>query len=132
MSVEHLKDYDFKSGQSGNLAGRPKGSVGGRALLLARFDKFLAEKTTAVKIEHAWKRSLNADAAKFWREEVVPLLPKEMLVRIFGQMMMGQDENIAKELRAIREVLATAAKEGKSLDSIQSDIRSRMQGAGRS
>lgn len=119
-------ETQFKAGQSGNPLGRPKG-MGGRAKLLIKFDKFLALENTGAKIWKAWEESRDADAGKFWREEVVPLLPKEMLVRIFGQMMMGQDENIAKELRAIREVLATAAKEGKSLDSVQADIRSRMQ-----
>jgi len=127
-----MPDTRFKPGNNANPLGRPKGPQSGRAILLARFDRFLAKETTAGAIQASWKASLRTDAAKFWKEEVVPLLPKEMLVRIMGQMIVGQDENIAKELRAIRKVLAAAAKKGVSLDGIQQDIRSRMQGAGRS
>jgi hypothetical protein len=55
---------------------------GGRTRALIQFDKWLAEDGKGEKLREAWESAFNKDPLKFWREYVVPLLPKEARVEI--------------------------------------------------
>ena len=67
----------YQAGQSGNVGGRPKGSVGGRTLALASLDKLLARKKNQKALILALEKELQANPVRFFRTVIMPLLPKE-------------------------------------------------------
>lgn len=68
---------EFQAGQSGNPAGRPKGSYGGRIMALAGLDKLLARKKNQKALSAALERDLLKDPVRFFKTVIMPLLPKE-------------------------------------------------------
>ena len=69
----------FKPGISGNPRGRPKGTVGGRAQALATLDRLRSEHGNQQALMDALEAELQADPARFFRNIVVPLLPRAAL-----------------------------------------------------
>jgi hypothetical protein len=67
----------FVSGKSGNPGGRPKGSYGGRIMALASLDRLLAKKKNQKALMNALERDLQADPVRFFRNVIMPLLPRE-------------------------------------------------------
>ena len=67
----------FKPGESGNPAGRPKGSYGGRIMALASLDKLLARKKSQQALIRALEKELLANPVRFFRTMIMPLLPRE-------------------------------------------------------
>ena len=66
----------FQPGISGNTRGRPSGSLGGRAQALAALDRMLSKECNQQAIFDALEKELQADPAKFFRNTVVPLIPR--------------------------------------------------------
>jgi len=67
----------FIAGKSGNPGGRPKGSYGGRIMALASLDRLLAKKKNQKALMNALERDLQADPVRFFRNVIMPLLPRE-------------------------------------------------------
>ncbi len=67
----------FEPGQSGNPAGRPKGTVSGRAAALGELDRLLNEPETQAALRDGLRAALLRDPAAFFLRFVVPLLPKQ-------------------------------------------------------
>ena len=68
----------FHPGISGNTRGRPSGSVNGRAQTLATLDRMLSEECNQQVLFDALEKEFQADPAKFFRNTVVPLIPRSM------------------------------------------------------
>ena len=66
----------FNPGISGNTRGRPKGSLGGRAQALAALDRMLSKECNQQAIFDALEKELQADPARFFRNVIVPLIPR--------------------------------------------------------
>jgi hypothetical protein len=69
----------FQPGISGNPRGRPKGSCSGRAQTIAALDLLLSKKCNQQAIIDALEEELRAHPAQFFRNTVVPLLPRAAL-----------------------------------------------------
>jgi hypothetical protein len=67
----------YQAGQSGNVGGRPKGSVGGRTLALASLDKMLARRKNQRALIAALENELQGNPVRFFRTVIMPLLPRE-------------------------------------------------------
>ncbi len=67
----------FESGQSGNPAGRPKGSYGGRIQALAALDRMLGKKKNQTVLVKALEAEFLSDPVRFFKGIVMPLLPRE-------------------------------------------------------
>jgi Family of unknown function (DUF5681) len=72
---EHLKQFAFKPGQSGNPEGRPPT---GRQKALACLEKWLTDNGDAYM--EALGRAAMERPIQFARDVLVPLMPKEMLI----------------------------------------------------
>ena len=73
-----LKPYQFKPGQSGNPSGgkKPAGFVG-RLQALAVLDKVMGKEKNKEKLEKFLQKEFDKSPVSFFREFVMPLLPKE-------------------------------------------------------
>lgn len=67
----------FVVGERGNPVGRPKGAYGGRIQALAALDKILGRKKNMASLEKALEVEFNRDPVRFFKEIIMPLLPKE-------------------------------------------------------
>jgi len=67
----------YQAGQSGNVGGRPKGSVGGRTLALASLDKMLTRRKNQRALILALEKELQGNPVRFFRTVIMPLLPRE-------------------------------------------------------
>ena len=72
----------FEPGVSGNPAGRPKGSYGGRIAALAALDRMLGKKRNQSKLVKALEEHFEQDPVRFFKTIVMPLLPKESKVQL--------------------------------------------------
>lgn len=67
----------FQPGVSGNPAGRPKGSCGGRVQALAALDVMMAKKKNQRALVKALETELLANPVRFFKIIIMPLLPRE-------------------------------------------------------
>jgi len=67
----------FQPGQSGNPAGRPKGTKSGRVHALGELDALLSEEETLEMLRAGFQKALERDPVWFFRRIIMPLLPKE-------------------------------------------------------
>jgi hypothetical protein len=67
----------FEPGQSGNPAGRPKGTTSGRLAALSELDQLLNEPEVRAAVRDGLRAALLRDPAAFFLRFVVPLLPKQ-------------------------------------------------------
>ena len=67
----------FVVGQSGNGRGRPKGCKSGRAQLVAVIDRICKRSKNLAYLDRKYSKILRDDPEKFFKEFVLPLLPKE-------------------------------------------------------
>jgi hypothetical protein len=72
----------FQPGQSGNPAGKPKGTVSGRTQLVKALDRLLQDETNQQALLNGLEESMQKDPVWFFRRIVMPLLPKEASVQI--------------------------------------------------
>ncbi len=68
----------FQPGISGNTRGRPSGSVGGRAQSLATLDRMLGKEENQQALFEALEKEFRTDPVRFFRNTVVPLIPRTM------------------------------------------------------
>jgi hypothetical protein len=67
----------FKPGQSGNSAGRPRGSGSGRIQAIGVLDRLLSEPEVQTILLEGLRAELIRDPALFFRNFVMPLMPKQ-------------------------------------------------------
>lgn len=72
----------FQPGQSGNPAGKPKGTVSGRMQLVKELDRMLKDEDNRQVLINGLQASLQKDPVWFFRRIIMPLLPKEASVNI--------------------------------------------------
>lgn len=72
----------FEAGQSGNPAGRPKGSYGGRIQALAALDRMLGKKKNQVVLTKALEEEFLRNPVRFFKTVVMPLLPRESKLKL--------------------------------------------------
>ena len=72
----------FKAGVSGNSAGRPRGSVGGRMLALRSLDKLLSRRKNQEALIAALEAELAENPVRFFKTIVMPLLPTSAKVSV--------------------------------------------------
>jgi hypothetical protein len=74
----------FAPGLSGNPAGRPVGTVGGRQRALAALDDLLNEAECQAHMQNALRAYLMEEPLKFFKTIVMPLLPQEQRIKVAG------------------------------------------------
>jgi len=67
----------FKPGQSGNPAGKVKGTVGGRLKALGALDRMMGKEENIALLETALEEAFKKKPVWFFVNIVMPLLPKE-------------------------------------------------------
>ena len=67
----------FKPGQSGNPAGKAKGTVNGRSRALAALDRIAGKEENVRILADALEESLRKKPVWFFVNIIMPLLPKE-------------------------------------------------------
>ena len=72
----------FKAGNRANPRGRPKGSVGGRALALADLDRIAGLPKNREQRRLKLQEAHDKDPLGFFRTYIMPLLPKEGKVEV--------------------------------------------------
>jgi len=72
----------FQPGQSGNPAGKPKGTVSGRTQLVKALDRMLKDEANQQALLNGLEASLQKDPVWFFRRIVMPLLPKEATLNV--------------------------------------------------
>ena len=96
----------FEVGNSGNPAGRPKGSYGGRIQALAGLDKLLAKKKNQRALIGALEAELQANPVRFFKTVIMPLLPRETKLAfdhdgvIQWRSLLGATESVDQTTRA--------------------------------
>ncbi len=77
-SGKQLRPYQFRPGQSGNPTGgkKPAGFVG-RIQALAVLDKVMGEERNKEKLQKFLQKAFDKDPVGFFKDFVMPLLPKE-------------------------------------------------------
>ena len=71
----------FQPGQSGNPAGRPKGTKSGRMQALSVLDDLLKDPSAQQTLCEGLQKALERDPVWFFRRIIMPLLPKDATVQ---------------------------------------------------
>jgi hypothetical protein len=74
---EQFEASKFKPGQSGNPAGKVKGTVGGRMKALGALDRMMGKEENIALLETALEDTFRKKPVWFFVNIVMPLLPKE-------------------------------------------------------
>jgi len=90
----------FQPGKSGNPGGRKKGSCGGRALALASMDRMLAKGPNRKQLDQEMEEEFQENPMKFFRDYVMPLLPKEAKVDMANDGIVMWRNLLGKDVRA--------------------------------
>lgn len=75
----------FQPGESGNPRGRPVGSGSGRSKILSALDNLLSEQSTLDEMRAAFEVELKKNPVRFFRDIIMPLLPREAVSRIMTE-----------------------------------------------
>ena len=67
----------FQPGQSGNPLGPKKGTKCGRSKALAALDQVIGRKRNIASLQRALEDNFNLNPVRFFKEIIMPLLPKE-------------------------------------------------------
>lgn len=86
----------FTKGQSGNPAGRPKGSVGGRHALLMELDAVAAEPEVKARFIEALREAFLKEPLTTFRTFIAPLLPKS--IELGGEIGIEGVHELVREL----------------------------------
>jgi hypothetical protein len=87
----------FQPGVSGNPAGRPKGTSGGRVQALAALDVMLGKRKNQRALVKALETELLGNPVRFFKTIIMPLLPREAKLSfdhdgvIRWQSLLGQE-----------------------------------------
>jgi hypothetical protein len=76
-SLDKGDNMPFKPGQSGNPAGRPKGTKTGRVHALGELDALLSEEAARETLREGFQKTLENHPVWFFHRIIMPLLPKE-------------------------------------------------------
>jgi hypothetical protein len=79
--------YHFKKGNPGG--GRTKGSLGGRGRALGWLDAILNEHQVKVSVKKALRRMALDEPIKFYKEIVMPLIPREVMQKAEGERKLS-------------------------------------------
>ena len=79
----------FVPGQSGNPAGRVKGSKGGRSLALLTLDRMLAKQSNQAKLAEDLEKEFRANPVRFFKSIIMPLLPREARLAVEQSGVVG-------------------------------------------
>lgn len=72
----------WRPGQSGNPAGKPRGSVNARARALRVLDEILDQPAAQEALREALSRYILKDPVRAFRTIIMPLLPKEARLEV--------------------------------------------------
>lgn len=72
----------FAPGQSGNPAGRPKGTYSGRTRALQIIDDMLAQAENLDALRAAMQAEFQKNPVRFFMRVVMPLLPKDARIEV--------------------------------------------------
>ncbi len=75
--IDKFEAAKFKPGQSGNPAGKVKGTVGGRMKALGALDRMMGKEENIALLETALEETFRKKPVWFFVNIVMPLLPKE-------------------------------------------------------
>lgn len=70
----------FQPGESGNPAGRPRGSCSGRTMALRALDDMLAEDENIEMLKAAFVAELHKNPIRFFMDIIMPLLPRNAVL----------------------------------------------------
>lgn len=76
--------------------------------MINAMDSLLSKEGNKQKIMAAWQKEIDKNAAVFWNRYVLPLLPKESLVKVLGGSEMGRGL-----VDAVRMALAARVEESR-------------------
>ena len=62
--------------------GRPKGSLGGRALALRTLDDVIRKDRNQENLAHAFQAEFDRDPIKFFKQIIMPLLPQDVKIKL--------------------------------------------------
>lgn len=90
--------------QLGN-PGKQPGTKCGRSKAVAALDKFLSEEGTLETLVESWRDQLESNPERLWLKTILPLLPKEMLLKLQGGERIGRGV-----VEAVREIINSQEK----------------------
>lgn len=107
------KPWRFRPGQSGNVAGRPPGIVGGRTRALQILDSISGNEDNVALLSKAMDAAFKKNPLQFFQRVMKDLIPRETLLKLateapqrmrWGtiQESMEADDKTREELRALR------------------------------
>ena len=88
----------FQPGQSGNPRGRPVGSASGRSKALAALDSLLSEQATLDRMQAAFQAEFNKNPVRFFRQIIMPLLPRDTRLAVFNDPGPVQWKSLAETM----------------------------------
>ncbi len=115
------KPWRFRTGQSGNPAGRPPGIVGGRVRALQILDKITGDEDNVKLLADAFEAAFRKNPMQFFQKVMRDLIPRESLVKIAAatptMQKWGTLEDAMRESEAQREDLRALRREFPGEDS---------------
>ena len=107
------KPWRFRTGQSGNPAGRPPGIVGGRVRALQILDQISGNEDNVKLLAAAFETAFRKNPLSFFQRVMKDLIPRESLVKIAAatpnihrwhtlEDAMRENEAQREDLRALR------------------------------
>lgn len=115
------KPWRFRTGQSGNPAGRPPGIVGGRVRALQVLDQISGNEDNVKLLADAFEAAFRKNPLGFFQRVMKDLIPRESLVKIAAATptmhRWGTLEDSMRESQAQREELRALRSEYPGEDS---------------
>ncbi len=107
------KPWRFRPGQSGNVAGRPPGIVGGRTRALQILDSISGNEDNVALLSKAMDAAFKKNPLQFFQRVMKDLIPRETLLKLateapqrmrWGtiQESLEADDKTREDLRALR------------------------------
>ena len=90
----------FVPGKSGNPRGRGKGSVSGRTATVAAMDRMLKRAKNMEMFEDEMEAEFRKDVMKFFKDYIMPLLPKEAKIEVASDGIVMWRNLLGKDVRA--------------------------------
>jgi len=92
----------WEKGESGNPAGRPRGSVNGRTRALFVLDEVLSDANNRKRLRDKFEEAIKVDALRFFTQIVMPLLPKNTTIDLnVNQQVASTPDQIVLMMDAV-------------------------------